>query len=338
MLKQSRALMITRCFARHFARQFAQDFSRYVRLLGYIAVASLSACATSFDIQAHRGGRGLSPENTLPAFTKALSFGVTTLELDIGVSADDELVIAHDPKLNPNLSRDASGNFLSEIGPSLRSLNYEQIKRYDVGRLKPGTSYAAQYPAQEAVDGTSMPRLIDLFALVKAQGDRKVRFNIETKLRPDRPDETADPETFVRLLLRAIASYELEQRVTIQSFDWRTLKLAQTLAPHIPTVYLSIQQPSFNNITRTDGPSWTAGLNLSEAGSVPKMIKQAGGAVWSPFFRDLTAESLKEAQALGLKVVVWTVNDPKEMRRLKAMGLDGIITDRPDLLINVLKE
>jgi glycerophosphoryl diester phosphodiesterase len=304
-----------------------------------LALASvLGACATPFDIQAHRGGRGLSPENTLPAFAKALSLGVTTLELDVGVSADDELVIAHDPWINPNLSRDASGHYLSALGPSLRSLRYADIRQYDVGRLKPGTSYAAQYPAQEAVDGTVMPRLVDLFALVKAQGNRQIRFNIETKIRPDRPDETADPQTFVRLLLQAIAQYELEGRVTIQSFDWRTLKLVQSQAPHIPTVYLTIQLPSFNNLTHSTGPSWTAGHSLEAAGSVPKMVKQAGGAVWSPYYKDLTPAAAKEAQALKLKVIPWTVNDPSEMRRLKAMGLDGLITDRPDLLINILKE
>jgi glycerophosphoryl diester phosphodiesterase len=298
----------------------------------------LAACATSFDIQAHRGGRGLSPENTLPAFIKALSLGVTTLELDVGVSADDELVIAHDPRLNPNLTRDASGQFLTSIGPSLRSLNYADIRKYDVGRLKPGTSYAAQYPAQESFDGTAMPRLAELFALLRERGERRVHFNIETKIRPDRPDETADPETFVRLLLQLIDQYELAPRVTIQSFDWRTLKLVQAQAPHIPTVYLTVQLPSFNNLVNPGGPSWTAGLSLEAAGSVPKLVKQAGGAVWSPYYRELTPEAVKEARALGLKVVPWTINDPKEMRRLHAMKLDGMITDRPDLLLNILKE
>ncbi len=298
----------------------------------------LVACATPFDIQAHRGGRGLAPENTLPAFTKALNLGVTTLELDVGVSADEQLVIAHDPSINPNLSRDASGQFLSSMGPSLRSLSYAEIQQYDVGRLKPGTSYAAQYPEQESFDGTAMPRLIDLFAMVKTRGDRQVRFNIETKIRPDRPDETADPETFVRLLLQAITQFELKGRVTIQSFDWRTLKLVQALAPTIPTVYLSIQSPSFNNIVNLTGPSWTAGQSLEATGSVPKMVKQAGGSVWSPYYRDLTPENLRDAKSLGLKVVPWTINDPNEMRRLRAMGLDGMITDRPDLLIKLLKE
>ena len=297
----------------------------------------LGACATPFDIQAHRGGRGLSPENTLPAFAKALSLGVTTLELDVGVSADDELVIAHDPQINPNLSRDASGQYLSAFGPSLRSLSYAEIRQYDVGRLKPGTSYAAQYPAQESFDGTVMPRLVDLFAAVKAQGNHQVRFNIETKIRPDRPEETADPQTFVRLLLQAIKQGELESRVTIQSFDWRTLKLVQAQAPNIPTVYLTVQLPSFNNLIVT-GPSWTAGHRLEAAGSVPRLVKLAGGAVWSPYYKDLTLAATKEAQALKLKVIPWTVNDPQEMRRLKAMGVDGLISDRPDLLIKLLKE
>jgi glycerophosphoryl diester phosphodiesterase len=300
----------------------------------------LSGCASRFDIQAHRGGRGLSPENTLPAFARAQALGVTTLELDVGVSADDVLVIAHDPKLNPNLTRSPNGEYLDTPGPALRSLSYAQIKQYDVGRIKADSAYAKLYPEQVAIDGISMPRLVDLFEQLRASGDHRTRLNIETKIRPDQPAETADPETFVRLLLTAIRDFGFEKRTSIQSFDWRTLQLVQQLAPGIATVYLTIQASGFNNIEPAQGPSWTAGLTSaakdSLAGrSIPALVKQAGGTVWSPYYRDLKAEQVKAAKALGIKVVVWTVNEVQDMKTYIDMGVDGIITDRPDLLLGL---
>ena len=304
-------------------------------LLATSLVVIVTGCATPFDVQGHRGARGLAPENTLPAFAKAMDLGVTTLELDIGITADDVVVIAHDPKLNPNLMRNAQGEYVGTSTPTLRSLRYEEIARYDVGRLKPDSNYAKQFPHQVAMDRTPIPRLQDLFALVKARGDSKTRFNIETKIRPDAPNDTADAQTFVRLLIDVIRQEGMLSRVSIQSFDWRTLQLVQQQTPAIPTVYLSIQQPTFNTITGSNALSWTAGLSLAADGSVPALVKRAGGAVWSPHYKDLTPDSLKQATQLGLKVIPWTINDAKDMQALMDMGVHGIITDRPDLLIKL---
>jgi glycerophosphoryl diester phosphodiesterase len=309
---------------------------RLTPILFLSGLLAMTGCASRFDVQGHRGARGLAPENTLAAFSKALSLGVSTLELDVGVSRDDQLVIAHDPVLNPNLTKTPQGEYLSLAGPSLRSLTYAQIRGYNVGQIKPGTTYAGQFPAQQAEPLAIIPRLVDLFELVDQRGERTVRFNIETKIRPDRPDETADPETFVRLLLEAIRAHRLEQRVSIQSFDWRTLALVQAQAPNIPTVYLTAQQANFNNLTAT--PSWTAGHRLVSSERLPSLVKQAGGAVWSPYYRDLTAQQVALAKQLNLKVIPWTINDVQEMRHYIDLGVDGIITDRPDLLLNLLRK
>ena len=319
------------------------------RLLAVSLGVLLAGCAARFDLQGHRGARGLAPENTLPAFAKALESGVTTLELDTGVTRDGVVVITHDARLNPDLARGADGQWLAAPGPSIHALTFAELSRYDVGRIKPGTRYAGNFAEQQAVDGTRIPRLADLFAMVERTGHRSVRFNIETKLSPLAPGQTLAPEAFARAVIEEIRKAGMASRATLQSFDWRTLRAAQDAAREIPTVYLTAQQKFLDNVCTGAGsgspdakPSecgaspWTAGFQLRDHGSVPKMVKAAGGSVWSPFHRDLDAAKLAEAHGLGLKVVVWTVNDPAQMADLIDLGVDGIITDRPDLLRKVV--
>ncbi len=311
-----------------------------MKSLAALALAIAPALAGAFDLQGHRGARGLAPENTLPAFAAALSIGVSTLELDVGLTKDGVVVITHDRGLNPDLARDAQGSWIGLPGPLIRDVTFAQLQRYDVGRLRPGSEYAKRYPDQKPVDGARIPRLADLFELVKKAGNTAVRFNIETKLSPEEPAQTADPETFAKALLEVVRASGMESRAAIQSFDWRTLQAVQRLAPVVPTVYLTSQQKWGDNVRAGDpaGSPWVAGFQHKDHGSVPRMVKAAGGAVWSPFHGDLDAAKLAEARALGLKVVPWTVNDQPTMHRLIIMGVDGIITDRPDLLRAVMAE
>jgi len=166
-----------------------------------------------------------------------------------------------------------------------------------------------------------------------------VRFNIEIKTDPTKPDLTVDPNRFAQLAVDAIRLGKAAGRSTIQSFDWRGLIEARRLAPEIATGCLSIESNGMDTVGRAGGrPSpWLAGLDLAaHGGSVPRLAKQAGCAVWSPFWRNVTPENIKEAQALGLKVLPWTVNNPAEMARLIDMGIDGLITDYPDRALPVL--
>ncbi len=291
------------------------------------------ACDMSFDIEAHRGGRALLPENTLPAFANALSMGVNTLELDVGVTADRELVISHERGLNPDLARDAKGLYVTAPGTPFVKLRLDEVKAYDVGQIRPDSSYAKQFPDQRAVPGTRIPTLKELFALVRKSGNGCVRFNIETKIDPNHPDQSPDPQTFVALLLGLIDAEAFADRVMIQSFDWRTLQLVQQQAPKIPTVYLTLQRGSGRTIVLDRATNWMAGFNPADhGGSLPRTIKAAGGAIWSPYFGDVTAALVTEAHGLGLRVVVWTVNKSEDMARMIESGVDGIISDRPDLL------
>ena len=292
----------------------------------------------ALDLQGHRGARGLAPENTLPAFARALSLGVTTLELDIGLTRDGVVVVAHDPALNPDITRGPDGQYLAAPGPAIAALTLAELKRYDVGRIKPGTRYAEQFSDQQPADGARIPTLGEVFDLARRSGNDAVRFNIETKIDPEKPELTESPEAMTDALVKAVRDAGMAARVTIQSFDWRTLRRVQSLAPEIATVYLTIESRSLDNLRRgLAGPSpWTAGLDIDDhGGSTPRLVKAAGGAVWSPFFRNLTQETLAEAKALGLKVVPWTVNAPEDMARLIDLGVDGIITDRPDRLREV---
>ena len=293
----------------------------------------------AFDIEAHRGGRALFPENTLVSFANALSMGVDTLELDIGVTQDGELVVSHERGLNPDLARDANGAYVAPPGIPFVRLPLAEIKKYDVGRIRPDSDYARQFPDQHAMPGTPIPTLREVLALVRKSGDDQVRLNIETKIDPNHPDESPAPDRFVALLLDLLAAEKFEGRVTVQSFDWRTLLLVQQRAPAIPTVYLTIQRGKAPTVSLQNATEWTAGFNPAEhGGSLPRTIKDAGGAIWSPYFGDVTPELVAESHRLGLKVVVWTVNKKDDIARLIDLGVDGIISDRPDWLRQVAGE
>ena len=303
---------------------------RLALILAAALLAPLHA-AQAFDLQGHRGARGLAPENTIAGFAKALAIGVHTLETDIAISRDGVLLISHDPSLNPDITRGPDGQFLPARGPVIFHAPWAELQRYDVGRLRPGTRYAGQYPDQQPVDGARLPALAELFALVKRAGDPKLRLALETKINPLAPDDTAAPEPFARALVAAVRDAGLATRTSILSFDWRTLQVIQREAPEIPTVYLTARQRWLDNVGRGPATPWTAGFALADhGGSVPKMIRAAGGKVWSSFFGDLDAAQVKEAQALGLQVLAWTVNEPAQIEAMLDLGVDGIVSDRPD--------
>ena len=295
--------------------------------LAVLLVSVIGGGAAAFDLQGHRGARGVAPENTLAGFRQALAAGVTTLELDVGITADGHVVIAHDPRLNPDLTRDAGGAWLAAAGPALHALTLAELQRHDVGRIRPGTRYAETFAEQRPADGERVPTLAALFELVRAGGHDRVRFNIETKLTPLAPELTPDPEAFVRALLEVVQNHGMAGRVMVQSFDWRSLRAVQRLAPGLPIAALTARLPAIDNL----GDSrWTAGLRLEDhGGSVPRLVRALGAPIWSPFHGHLTEEQLREAHALGLQVIPWTVNEPAQIERLIGWGVDGLISDHP---------
>jgi glycerophosphoryl diester phosphodiesterase len=291
--------------------------------------------AAAFDLQGHRGARGLAPENTLAGFEQALALGVTTLELDVVISADGVPVISHDPVLNPDITRDASGRWLQERNQPLYQLTALELQAWDVGRINPASRYARDFADQVPRDGERIPTLASLFERVRQLGDDRVRFNIETKLRPDNAVPSAPPELFVRAIADVVREHGMEHRVSLQSFDWRTLRAAQQIAPDMPTVFLTAQLERFDTVSSGD---WTLGLKREAFASTADMVAAAGGKTWSPHHSNLSQNGLRRARELRLRVIPWTVNETADMERLMDWGVDGLITDRPDRLRAVMQQ
>lgn len=309
-----------------------------MRRLALLTTLCLTFPLHAFDLQGHRGARGLLPENTLPAFQKAIDLGVDTIECDMAITKDGVVVIHHDLYLNPDTTRGPDGNWLGEKNPAISELTFAELQKYDVGRLKPGTEYAKTFKDQQPVDGTRIPKLSDLFDLVKKSGNTKIGFDCETKVSPSDRAATRPPEEFARMAIAEIRKAGMATRTMVQSFDWSTLQAIQKEAPEIRTMYLSSPRTLALAADGTPSP-WLAGFNPERfAGSVPKAIKAANGKIWAPNQTFLTPAMLAEARSMGIIVIPWTVNDPAMMNKLLDMGVDGIISDRPDLVQIELKK
>jgi glycerophosphoryl diester phosphodiesterase len=319
----------------HFLFHLASRLRQSMQWTAGLALLLALAPATAFDLQGHRGARGLAPENTLAGFEAALFVGVTTLELDIAISADGVPVIHHDRALNPDITRDAGGRWLQARDQAIHRMTVAELQTWDVGRINPASRYALDFADQVPQDGESIPTLAALFERVRSLGAHGVRFNIETKLQPSGDVPTAAPEVFVRAILDVVRSHGMVQRVSLQSFDWRTLQIARQLAPELPTVFLTAQLPRFDTVTSGD---WTLGLRVADFDTTASLVARAGGKTWSPHHSNLSQAVLKRARALGLRVMPWTVNEIADMERLIDWGVDGLITDRPDRLRAVMQQ
>ena len=308
------------------------------------------AVVNGFDLQAHRGGRDARAENTLYAFAYAMELGVTTLEMDMQLTKDGRLVISHNPVMNWMLAKGPDGQYAPKQGaPDIRTMTLVEVQQYDLGVMNPaaGGYYDLHGKTQIATPGAQMPTLEQVFELANAYGNKKVIFNIETKSYADPEDpyyaNSPDPDVCVENVYEVVKKYNMQNRVTIQSFDWRTLKAMKAIAPELTLVALSSEQPSWGKggmylrIGEKAPSPHLGGLNINDfKGDYVKAAKEIGADVVSPYFKELSPDLIDEAHALGMKVVPWTVNSPKDMEMLLAMGVDGIISDQPWVLRDVL--
>ncbi len=296
-----------------------------------LSVPTASAQAPGFDLQAHRGGRGETTEESFPAFAKSLELGVSTLELDIVLTKDGQPLVWHDPTIDAEKCTDTAPAFPGDpaypyVGKLVHDLTVAQIRTLDCGlRL-------AEFPDAEVVRGNKIATLPDVFALTDTY-HAGVRFNIETKVEADKPGVSAGPQEFVDVILAAVRSAGKVDRVEIQSFDWRTLPIVHRAEPSIPLVAL------YNEETWVPDSPWLAGENPAAIGDPMIGAKLVGANVVSPNYALVTGTPyVDRAHALGLKVIPWTVNDADAMRQQIDYGVDGLITDFPTLLRGVLAQ
>lgn len=294
-------------------------------LLATLACAGLVGCAASarlaapdgFDLQGHRGARGLLPENTIPAFERALDLGVTTLELDAVVAADGEVVVSHEAWMSAEICAHPDGR---PVAPEeaetllIYTMPYSEVARYDCGRRG-----NPRFPEQQALPAAK-PRLADVIAHAEAHARATGRplpfYNVETKSQP-RWDglRHPDPDTFARRVVDVLRDGGVLERSTLQSFDVRTLRAARAYAPGLGLVLLV-------DADAANLPGDTFAQHLDALGFVPQG--------YSPHFSRVSAALVREAHARGVKVIPWTVNEVDDMARLVALGVDGLITDYPD--------
>ncbi len=283
-------------------------------VVGVLASPAAAAQAPEFDLQAHRGGRGETTEESLRAFAKSLELGVSTLELDINITRDGQPLVWHDPAIHPEKCADTGPAFAGDpqypyVGKLVHELTLPQIRTLDCGRR------LAEFPDAEVVRGNKIAILPEVFALADSY-HAAVRYNIETKVATDHPGTSADPRQFVDVILAAVRAAGKVGVVEIESFDWRTLPLVHRDEPSIPLVAL---------------------YNEDTGGDPMVGAKLVGANVVAPSYQLVTGKPyVDRAHALGLKVIPWTVDDADTMREQIADGVDGLITDYPTLLRAVL--
>jgi glycerophosphoryl diester phosphodiesterase len=276
-----------------------------------------------FDLQAHRGGRGETTEESLRAFAKSLELGVSTLELDIVLSKDGQPLVWHDPAIQADKCADTAPAFAGDpaypyVGKLVHELTLVQIRTLDCGKR------LAEFPDAEVVRGNKIAILPEVFALADSYRAAAVRYNVETKVEADHPGASAEPQEFVDVILAAVRAGGKLDRVEIQSFDWRTLPMVHRAEPSVPLVAL------YNEETWAPGSPWLNGIDPAAVGDPTIGALMVGANAVSPRYQLVTGKPyVDHAHSLGLKVIPWTVNDADDMRRQIADGVDGIITDFP---------
>lgn len=298
---------------------------RYI-FLGFFSLIVIAGCKSirqqnnmqapfpSFSAEAHRGGRGLMPENTIIAMLDAMNYGnITTLEMDTHITKDNQVVVTHDDYLSPGFMLTPEGKNIPSADSkkyAVFQMDYADLKKFDIGsKINKG------FPQQKKIK-TYIPLLSELIDSVqheiKRTGKKQYFYNIETKCGPNGDGVVnPEPEVFVKLLMDVIQDKNITPYVVIQSFDKRTIQIINKKYPKVKTSYLISNKKSYDE-------------NIAELGYKP--------FIYSPEWKLVTQELISKAHADGVKVIPWTPNTKEDIEHLKALKVDGIITDYPSLL------
>jgi glycerophosphoryl diester phosphodiesterase len=324
------------------------------------ALTAIAGCTAStahatrlFDLQAHRGGSALTVENTLAAFGRALDLGVSTLELDTQITQDGYAVVTHDRDPDPRTCTDTSpatrGDPEYPYVPGVRYI--KDLTLAQVRTLDCGSTTLPEFPEQQASPGARMPLLSEVLDLVEQRHADDVVLNVELKVEAASPTETAPRDQFVDVVTRDVRDAGMLGQVTIESFDWGALMRVRQVQPDLPIIALTNGQP-FLEVGRPGASPWLGGIDIDDfGGDVVAAVHSFGadalspvhgspdGGVDAPGYVPFTTPAMvRSAHAAGMTVVPWTVNDAATMQSLIDIGVDGLITDRPDLLRDVMAE
>jgi glycerophosphoryl diester phosphodiesterase len=289
----------------------------FIILTGCVLIACTQDQQKNVDIQGHRGARGLAPENSIPAFILATSLGVNTLEMDLVVSKDGQLVVSHEPYFSPDFCQHKDGSAIPEDSViNIYQLTYDEITTFDCG-IKENP----KFPNQKKIS-TSKPLLADVIdsveSFVNSGGLKKVFYNIELKTSINTDSVFhPNPEVFSDLTYKLLDEKDILNRVTIQSFDFRTLQYFHKQYPGVKLALLIANEMPWKS-------------NIDSLGFVPE--------IYSPYYLLLSQENVTELQEVGMKVIPWTVNEMKDIKDVLALGVDGIITDYPNRAVEIIKE
>lgn len=300
--------------------------------------------AHAFKLYGHRGCRGLMPENTIPAYARALELKVDFVDMDVVMTRDKVVVVYHDLSLNPDTTRDSSGHWVTP-GHFINQMTWKELQQYDVGRLNPNSLYASYFPDQTSIDNTPIPSLEQVIDYVKANGGDQIGFQIEIKDDPAHPETGHPPDELALAVARILQKKNIVSRTEVQAFNWQCLLALQQIDPRIATAFLtdSSSEKQMRDPDELTAGVWTGGHLLRDYDfSTVKMIHSLNGQIWGPEDIEVTEDNLNAAHEQGLRVVAWSIPKGPKMdvdlpliKKLIDMGIDGIITDRPDKVLTL---
>ena len=282
-------------------------------------------------IYGHRGARGDLPENTLESFKYLFKNNINAYETDILISKDLIPVITHDFRLDPSFTKDNEGNWITDENIIIFDLSYDELLKFDVGSLNKLSRYGRRFVNQKTLENQKIPKLSELLELSSKNKSENLLINLEIKSTPDEENLTPTPEEMVKLVMQEVNKSNLQNKIIISSFDWRTLTEIKNLYPEISRAYLSFQQQAGIKIKNTiyNRSPWMSYLPFFEKYELPKIIKSQGGKALHPYHKDITKKLVDISHQEDLPVNVWTVNEEYDMLKMIEYGVDGIMTDYP---------
>ena len=303
-----------------------------------------------YDMEFHRGGRDARPENTLYSYQYSLEKGALTIECDMQLTADGQIVMSHNPALNPDITTDSAGKRIEGHDHYIHDMTLREVQSFNVGRMDPSIEYYELHGRTQVQTDAFIPSLRQMFELVRDSGNEDIRMSIEAKAYPDpalgtRYGKNPDYDKLLEEFLSLVNEFGFRDRVILQSFDWLVLVKMKELDPGIRTIALYSEQPSWGVPEGTtlwldrDEPSpWLGGIDIRDFDGDPvRAAHSLGIDDVSPYFKEITKELTDEAHRLGMRVVPWTVSFTDDFETMYEMGVDGIITDRPWVLREFLE-